>query len=71
MTYCIGNHHHVVEMTNTKNRRAKMHAKLLCQMDQWLTELKGYAKHAKPPHGEYMEYDGMNEGMVNEDGKQC
>ncbi len=48
-----------------------MHAKLLCQMDQWLTELKGYAKHAKPPHGEYMEYDGMNEGMVNEDGKQC
>ncbi len=27
-------HHHVVKMTNTKNGKAKMHAKLLYQMDR-------------------------------------
>jgi hypothetical protein len=34
-------HHPVVKNTNTKNGRTKMHAKLLCQMDRLLTELKG------------------------------
>jgi hypothetical protein len=64
-------HHLVVEMTNIKNGRAKMHAKLLRQMDQMPTELKGYTKHVKPQHGEHMEYDGMSKGMVNQDGKHC
>ncbi len=41
-------HHLVGEMTNTKNGRAKMHAKLLCQMDRMPTKLKGYTKHVKP-----------------------
>ncbi len=38
----------MVEMTNTKNGRAKMHAKLLCWMDRQPIELKGYAKHTEP-----------------------
>ncbi len=58
-------HHPMVEMTNTKNGRTKMHAKLLCQMDQWPIELKGYTKHVKPCHKEHMEYNGMNWGVVN------
>jgi hypothetical protein len=41
-------HHPMVEMTNTKNGRTKMHAKLLCQMDQQPTKLKGYIKYVKP-----------------------
>ncbi len=61
-------HHPMAEMTNTKNGRAKMHAKLLCQMDQWPIELKGYAKHVKPQHEEHMEYNGMSWGLVNQNG---
>jgi len=38
-------HHIVVKKTNTRNGRTKMHAKLLCQMGQLLTELKGCVKH--------------------------
>jgi hypothetical protein len=56
-------------MTSTKNGRAKMHAKPLCWMDQWPTKLKGCAKHVEPQHGKHMKYDGMNGGMVNQDGK--
>jgi hypothetical protein len=41
-------HHPMVEKINTKNGKAKIHAKLLCQMDQRPTELKGCTKHAKP-----------------------
>jgi len=41
-------HHPVVEMTSTKNGRAKMHAKLLCWMDQQPIELKGCIKHVEP-----------------------
>jgi len=40
-------HHPMVEMTNTKNGRAKMHVKILCWMDQQPTKLKGCAKHVK------------------------
>jgi hypothetical protein len=64
-------HHPMAEMTNTKNGRAKMHAKLLCWMDQWPTELKGYTKHVKPRHKEHMEYNGMSWGMVNQNGNHC
>ncbi len=58
-------HHPMVEMTNTKNGKTNMHAKLLCQMDQWPIELKGYTKHVKPCHKEHMEHNGMNWGVVN------
>jgi len=40
-------------------------------MDQWLIELKGYAKHVKPRHEEHMEYNGMNWGVVNQNGNHC
>jgi len=43
-------HHPMAEKTNTKNGRAKMHAKLLCQMDQWPIELKGCTKHVEIRH---------------------
>ncbi len=46
-----------------------MHAKLLCQMDRQSIELKGCARHIEPLHREHMEYDGMNVGVVNQDGK--
>jgi hypothetical protein len=46
-----------------------MHAKLLCRMDQWWTELKGCANHAKLWHEKHMKYDGMSKGVVNQDGK--
>jgi hypothetical protein len=59
----------MLEMINTKNGRAKMHAKLLCWMDQWPIELKGCTKHAEFRHKEHMEYDGMSGGVVNQDGK--
>jgi hypothetical protein len=62
-------HHPMVEMTNTKNGRTKMHAKLLCQMDQRATKLKGYIKYVNPWHINHMEYDYMSEGVVNQDGK--
>ncbi len=38
-------------------------------MDRQRTELKGCAKHAKLWHKKDMEYDGMSNGMVNQDGK--
>jgi len=41
-------HHLVVEMTDTKNGRAKMHVKLLCWMDRQPIELKGCVKHIEP-----------------------
>jgi hypothetical protein len=41
-------HHFVAKTTNTKNGRAKMHAKLLSQMAQQLTKLKGCTKHVEP-----------------------
>jgi hypothetical protein len=62
-------HHLVVEMTCTKNGRTKMHAKLLCQMDQQPTELKGCAKHIEPRHKEHVECDGMSGDVLNQDGK--
>ncbi len=62
-------HHPVAKMTNTKNGRPKMHAKLLCQMNRRLTKLKGCAKHVEPWHGKHMRYDGMSGGVVNQDGK--
>ncbi len=62
-------HHLVAKMTSIKNGRAKMHVKLLCRMDQWLTELKGCIKHVEPQHKEHMECDGMNKDVVNRDGK--
>jgi len=46
-----------------------MHVKILCWMDQQPTKLKGCAKHVKFWHKKHMEYDGMNRGMVNQDGK--
>jgi hypothetical protein len=55
--------------TNTKNGRAKMHAKLLCQMDRQSTKLKGCVKHVECQPGKHIEYDSMNGGMVNQDGK--
>jgi hypothetical protein len=66
---CGLSHHPMVEMTNTKNGRIKMHAKLLCWMDGRPTKLKGCTKHVKPRHDEHMEYDDMNEGVVNQNGK--
>jgi hypothetical protein len=42
-----------------------MHAKLLSQMAQQLTKLKGCTKHVEPWHEEHMEYDGMIRGVVN------
>ncbi len=42
-----------------------MHAKLLCQMGWLLTELKGCVKHVTLWHEKHMEYDGMNEGVLN------
>jgi len=62
-------HHLVAKMTNTKNGRAKLHTKLLCQMDQQLTEIKGCTKYTEPQHGEHMGYDDMSKGVVNQDGK--
>jgi hypothetical protein len=47
-------HHPMVEMTNTMNGRAKMHAKQLCKMDQQLTELKECAKHVELRYKEHM-----------------
>ncbi len=38
-------------------------------MNQQLTTLNGCTKHAEPKHGEHMEYDDMNKGLVNQDGK--
>jgi hypothetical protein len=38
-------------------------------MDQQPIELKGCAKHVEPKHGEHTEYDDMNKGVVNQDGK--
>ncbi len=38
-------------------------------MDWQPTELKGCAKHIEPQHKEHMEYDGMNKGVVNQDGR--
>jgi hypothetical protein len=46
-----------------------MHAKLLCQMDQRPTKLKGCVKYVEFWHEEHMEYDVMSRGMVNQDGK--
>jgi len=59
----------MAEMINTKNGRAKMHAKLLCQMDRQPIEVKGFIKHTEPRREKHMEYDGMNGGVVNQDGK--
>jgi hypothetical protein len=59
----------MVEIKNTTNGRVKLHAKLLCLMDQWPIELKGCAKHTKPWCGEHMEYDGMSGSVVYQDGK--
>jgi len=53
-------YHPKAKMANTKNGRAKMHAKLLCWMDWQPIKLKGCAKHAKPQHKEHMKYNGMN-----------
>ncbi len=64
-------HHPMAKMTNTKNGRTKMHSKLLCQMNQWLTKLKGYTKDVKPQHEEHMEYNGMSWGLVNQNGNHC
>jgi hypothetical protein len=38
-------------------------------MDIQPTELKGCTKHVELQHREHMEYDGMNKGAVNKDGK--
>jgi len=46
-----------------------MHAKLLCWMDRQPIELKGCAKHTELWHKEDVEGDGMNEDMLNQDGK--
>jgi hypothetical protein len=54
---------------NNKNGKEKLHAKLLCQMDQQLTKLMGCIKHVEPRHGKHMEYDDMSKGMINQDGK--
>jgi hypothetical protein len=62
-------HHPVVEMTSTKNGRAKMHVKLVCHVDQRPTKLSGCTKHIEPQHGEYMECDSMNRDVENQDGK--
>jgi len=62
-------HHLVAEMTNTRNGRTKMHAKPLCRTNRQPTKLKGCAKHVELRHKKHMEYDGMNGGMVNQDGK--
>jgi hypothetical protein len=59
----------MAKMTSTKNGKLKMHAKLLCWMDQWPIELKGCAKHAEPWHGDHMECDDMSGDVVNQDGK--
>jgi len=61
--------HLVIKKTNNRNERAKMHVKLLCWMDRWRTKLKGRTKHAKLWHKKRMEYDGMNKGVANQDGK--
>jgi len=62
-------HHTMAEMTNTKNGRAKMHAKLLCRMNQWPTKQKGWTKHVEFQRKEHMECDRMTRDMVNQDGK--
>jgi len=62
-------HHPVVEMTSTKNEKAKMYVKLLCQMDRWPTELNGCKKHIELQHEKPMECDSMNRDVVNQDGK--
>ncbi len=55
----------VVEMINTNNGKVKMHAILLCLVDQRPIELRGCAKHVEPQHREHMEYDDMNRGVEN------
>jgi hypothetical protein len=62
-------HYSMVEKTNTKNGRTKMHAKMLCQMDQWPTKLKGCTKHAKPWHKKIWNMMVWTKGMVNQDEK--
>ncbi len=37
-------------------------------MDWQSTKLKGCATHVKLQHRKHMEYDGMNGGVVNQDG---
>jgi hypothetical protein len=59
-------HHPMAKMTNTKNGKAKIHAMLLCPMDQQPIELKGCVNHNEPQHRELMKYDGMSKGMVNQ-----
>jgi hypothetical protein len=59
----------MAKKTNTRYGRTKMHAKLLCQMDRLLNELKGCIKHVELSHTKHMEYDGISGGVVNQDGK--
>lgn len=61
--------HLVIKKMNNRNERAKMHVKLLCWMDRWRTKPKERTKHAKLWHKKHMEYDGMNRGVANQDGK--